>query len=187
VSDRVWLLGLLVTTCVMPTLVFVGVRGRHPAERPIAALVTAWLAMWVGQLAAMQACCCWVCINAVFEWLVSAPLAALVYGVVMAVVTGWIAVMAMRLFRLGIQLLAVVPRNVDESVATAAGSLWRRAALAVLVVVFYTTVVLFYVRIPGRWGDLVYFALVLVPSGLTAGLVTLVAFVIRVRPWRATA
>jgi hypothetical protein len=51
-------------------------------------------------------------------------------------------------------------------------------------VVFYATYVLFHVPIPGRWGDLVYFAVVLVPTFLAAFLIWLVTMVLYRPPWR---
>ena len=121
------------------------------------------------------------CSSCVIEWWRSAPLAAAVYGVAMAVITGWVAAMAVRLFMLGTLLLAGCT---ETACSIRASALWPKAGVALIVVLFYTSTVLVWVPMPGgQWMPLVYFGLGLVPTGLAAGLVWLLAFVLRHGSW----
>jgi hypothetical protein len=181
-DDATWVVLVGLASCVLPTLVFAIVRARHAVARPLAALAAAWLAMWVGQLAVPVAGSCVVCVGCAIAWLLEDPMAAVVYGVAMTLVTAWVAVLAMRLFALGARLLAA---DGDRLCAAYARAIMVPAGMLVLAVVFYTTTVLAWVPMPGgQWMPLVYFALVLVPTGLAALLVWLVAFLLRGPPWQ---
>lgn len=176
-----WL--LLAATCVIPTLVLLVLRLRRGApDRPLAAKIAAWLAMWVGQLAVPVIGSASFCAACARDWWLRAPLAALVYGIGMALICIWVASIAASVFALGARLL--MPDS-DRACAERAKQLWPRALMALLAVVLFTFMILPWLPMPGgAWAPVVYLALVILPTALAAGLAWLVTFVLRFVPWR---
>jgi hypothetical protein len=139
--------------------------------------------LWVGQQAVPlggSAALCWVL--GWDWWHQQAHLIAIVYGGAMMVVAAIVVILAVRLFALGPLLLV---DTTDAAVRERAARLARRAAICSLVVATYFFLVMRYVPIPGRWNDLIYVGVVLIPVGLGALLVLLVACVLRRPPWVA--
>ena len=167
---------------VLPTLAYIVQRLVRPAPRPVAAKLAGWMCMWIGQLGVPLSLVALHCVHLTFEWQRrGAPTAAFVYGAAMAVVTAFITLLALQTFFLGPVVLGA---GTDEAVDTRARGLLKAALAAVIIVTFYVVVVMRFVPMPGReWVWLFYIAGVIVPAGLVASLIAVLALTLRQPPW----
>lgn len=154
----------------VPTLVYVLARSRHPKALPPGRKVAAWISLWIGQVAAITGIEVWGCLQLAADLLrQNLWLLAGVYGFAMATMAAALTPVAVRTFVVGL----VVLRTDDETRIAAVGKRLFRFSTAGLLIVLGYLWLLGRMGIPGRWNDLVYIALVLLPMALAcAGLLT---------------
>ena len=174
-------LAVALGSLVVPTLTYVVQLVVRPVPLPAAAKLAGWMCMWIGQLALPLALVVLHCAHLTAHWLHrGAPTAALVYGAAMAVVTAFITLLALQTFVLGLRVLAPAP---DDAIGQRAHGLMKGSVAAVVIVAFYALVVMRFVPMPGRWDPLIYLAVVIVPAGLVASLIAVLALTLRQPPW----
>jgi hypothetical protein len=160
----------LAATAVLPSLVYLAVR--RPIVRRRGPRIAAWVCLWAGQLLVPLVLVAWLSLALGGEMQrLGSLLAAIVFGGCGAMVAVVLTVAAARLLHIGMSILrgredtAVVRhcgRVVDGSFVGLTGVLALFGLMMVL-------------PIPGRFGGLVYLVLIVIPSGIAAALLLLVA------------
>jgi hypothetical protein len=142
--------------------------------------VLAWLAMWVSFGVIPMLVVAFLCGHAFFTFWPHSPLAAVIYGFVMALVAGAVGGLAFAMAKVGRLLLQ------DDGEPFVAGrvAFTTRAAGGAASIAF---AVRFFAipRIPMPDDPEVYIGLVIVPVIAVALLVALIGFAARLAPWQA--
>lgn len=164
------LLRIVGISLVLPSLAAVVYYGRWRGDR--ARLLPGWLAVWAGQTVVLTLASAWEVVDMARRWWrAGAWEAMLILGVLGAVALAIASVRAVRALWLGRAVLAGKPPSrwmEGTSARLLRGGMLGLAAAAGL---FFS---LYFVRIPGRFGELWYLAVAIVPLGLSS-LMVLVA------------
>ncbi len=158
-SQLWWMLAkLLAASCILPSVLMsslgAGLKLSGRRRR------VGWICTWAGQSGALVVLSGWVAVSLAATWVRhGAVVAGLLYGLGGLVISGGTAVTAIRTFGSGVVTLR--GRNPSALVQR---QIWRGgiAVLALDTVLFRLFAV---VDIPGRWNELAYSVLVLVPVG----------------------
>src|SRR5207244_9772085 len=67
-SDELFLLKTFLATLIIPTIAYFAVRQTRRGERPLAAKISAWLCMWIGQLSFAMAFAAYVAFYFAVAW-----------------------------------------------------------------------------------------------------------------------
>jgi hypothetical protein len=177
-----FVLHVFVGSLLLPTIGYLSVDRSRRAARPIAARIAAWMAMYVGQLGIPCALVAVFCLIWGANWVHDGHFAAaILYGSLMALVAGVIALSAARMFLLGPLVLSA---GAEATVAMRATSILLRSAVMFGIVSLALCSVIQWIPIPGRqWEPLIYIALVIIPLALASSLLVLVSVILRRPPW----
>ena len=171
-DDQLELVGFLVSTLVLPVVVYIALRLRHPSQRG-----RRWAGfgcLWAGQLAVLMLL---VAILALYIgrgcYRMGYPVAGFVYGGGGALLAAMAAVNAIRTFSLGVSILCSKPAALIRNWG---GRRLIRAWFHLLGSIALNATMLV-IPIPGRWTPAAFIVGVLIPIGLTSMIVLAVTVV----------